>query len=160
MAVTQVSIEVRSPQYGVIQALLVQPDDIVQIGQLIALVDDSSSMSKQQPGVQSSNQQAYDALADAASEVSDKTLRGHKARIRFPPRRTSDGHVISAMPAVDQQTYIDRSHSSKESPRAVKMRKNIGEQKSPPGNQTVTAFVPRRILTEREMEAIMLGGAE
>lgn len=158
VALSQVSIEVRSPLQGTLQAILVQVDDNVHIGQVIALVDESSH-ADMLSGSQSASQQTYDALADAASEVSDKTLKGHKARIRFPPRRTSDGHVISAMPAVDQQKYINRTSSSQEKPQPEKIP-TFGDHTVSPQKFIVSHFVPRRTLSAREMDAIMLGGAE
>lgn len=158
VALVQVAIEVRSPQQGTLQAILVQADDNVHIGQVVAVVDDCSTAAGRS-GSQNATQQIYDALADAASELSDKSLKGHKARIRFPPRRTSDGHVISAMPAVDQQKYINRTSISQEKPRPETVL-NFGEHDGHAQQCTVAPFVPRRTLSEREMDSIMLGGAE
>jgi len=141
------------------QALLVKVDDVVQIGQVVALIDENSA-TKQAHGVQISSQSAYDALTDAASELSDKTLKGHKARIRFPPRRTSDGHVISAMPAVDQPKYINRSSSTLETSWIAQTKPSSGGQNAQVQNPRLSNYIPRRTLSDREMDAIMLGGAD
>eukprot|EP00892_Ulva_mutabilis_P007035 jgi/Ulvmu1/4703/UM002_0434.1 len=155
-----VSIDVRSPANGTIQALLVQVDDTVQIGQVIALVDDSSSSPNKITAPQTPAQSTYEALTDAASEVSDRSLKGHKARIRFPPRRTHDGHVISAMPAVDQQKYINRSSSSQETSQSAEAQPSADNQRVQKQSAAVASYIPRRSLSEREMDAIMQGGAD
>lgn len=100
-------------------------------------------------------------LTAAASEVSDSTLRGHKARISFPPRRTAEGLVISAMPAVDQQKYIARSTSSA----APAMPLGVGASAAAASmmqasSAAVADHISRRTLDDAEMEHIMLGGAE
>lgn len=172
----KVTIDVRAPTAGVLRVILVKEDEVVVVGQVVAVLEEGDGRTsaetpdpdakpskagsfgqevpspQRSPGPASTSKPAqsasWDELAVAASEKSDSTYR--KASIKFPPRRTPEGHIISAMPAVDQSKYINRSTA-----------KQVNQAPAKPSRYVTSADpVPRRTLSEREMESIMLGGAE
>jgi pyruvate/2-oxoglutarate dehydrogenase complex dihydrolipoamide acyltransferase (E2) component len=166
----QVTVDVRSPIRGILRAVLVKVDDVVGIGNIVAVVDESEGAPAPAQAAGSAGAPAparkpvdLEELSAAASEKSDSTLRGHKARIQFPPRRTPQGLQISAMPAYDQQKYIARSTSAaKESPQAAPSVTALGPSQNiaRAAAAGMVAHVARRTLEDEEMETIMLGGAE
>jgi pyruvate/2-oxoglutarate dehydrogenase complex dihydrolipoamide acyltransferase (E2) component len=154
---------VRAPTEGTLRAVLVKVDDTVTVGQVVAVLDEAASIASDKaaptalpPRTSQTPPVDLEELTAAASEVSDSTMRGHKARIRFPPRRTPEGLVISAMPAVDQKKYIDRSASYFGTSKGVTGAANQGSDVL----QALSEYIPRRTLADEEMEAIMLGGAD
>lgn len=157
----------RAPSRGTLRALTVKEEDTVTVGAIIAVLDEqegSVPAAAAAPGAAGVTQKKpvdMEELTAAASEVSDSSMRGHKAKISFPPRRTGEGHIISAMPAVDQQKYIARSTSSA----APAMSSGVGASAAAASMLQASSadegeYVSRRTLDEKEMEYIMLGGAE
>lgn len=161
--VVQVTIDVRAPTRGILRALTVKEEDTVVVGAIIAVLDEQEGTA---PAVAAETAAAaaplkkavdMEELTAAASEVSDSTMRGHKAKISFPPRRTAEGHVISSMPAVDQQKYIARSTSA--AAPAVPLGTSVAAASMLQAS-SAAEYVERRTLSEKEMEYIMLGGAD
>ena len=74
--------------------------------------------------------------------------------IAFPTRRTADGRMISGMPEGDQKRIRSEELSALHSASFFLRNLDIGAgaARAPP--------LSRRPMTEQEMEAIMLGGAE
>lgn len=137
-------------------------EDTVAVGAVVAVLDEQEGAATATPAVSAAPQEKVvdlDELTAAASEVSDSTLRGHKARISFPPRRTSEGLVISAMPAVDQQKYIARS-ASHAGPALPSGAGTSAASMMAVSSGAPAEYVARRTLSDKEMEYIMLGGAE
>lgn len=166
----QVTIDVRAPTRGVLRAVLVKEEDTVTVGQVIAVLDEADASAKAPaaapPSTSASAPPApknvsLEELTDAASRVSDSTLRGNKARIMFPPRKTADGHTISAMPVVDQKTYTQRGLAAMMSSSAPAASASAGRaaSKTSAAGAILTEAVPRTMMAELEMESIMLGGA-
>jgi pyruvate/2-oxoglutarate dehydrogenase complex dihydrolipoamide acyltransferase (E2) component len=164
LVAVQVTIDVRAPTRGILRALTVKEEDTVTVGAVVAVLDEqegtSPAVAAPPPAENVPQKKTVDLeeLTAAASEISDSSLRGHKARISFPPRRTPDGFVISAMPAVDQQKYISRSASA-----APLVAAGLGATAAASvlqASSAASAYIARRTLSEKEMEYIMLGGAE
>jgi hypothetical protein len=140
--------------------------------QVVAVLESGANQGKQSEPAQSSQERSQpaetkpslsrDDMEVAAYDKQDSAMRGHKAHIRFPPRRTPDGKVISAMPRWDQQKYIDRSiaasHPAGGSSREAS--KAEGSTSTSPVQSVIAArHPPRRTIPDAELEAIMLGGA-
>lgn len=175
----QVTIDVRAPVQGTLRAIMVKEEDTVTVGQVVAVLDEAeggrrgasaegpSSSTPQQSGytagaatkAPAAQQQSLEELTHAAGEASDSAMRGHKARIRFPPRKTAAGATISAMPAVDQKTYTARA-TSQEAQQASREPppRPPGPSAAPPSSFSKEP-VRRSKMLDDEMEAIMLGGA-
>ena len=188
----QVTIDVRAPHQGIVRAVLVKEEDMVNVGQTVAVLEDDktdqaapSDAPKQQQAAEGpkpdgatgsdaskkaspappQQDEQMDQLTDAASRKSDSAMRGGKARIRFPPRKTESGMTISSMPAQDQETYRARSaaaqqglHGSQSSSGAVQESSKsfaTGERR----RGSFQEQVPRSVMSEEEMESVMLGGA-
>lgn len=163
----QAAIDIRAPAHGFLRAVLVKVDDAVTVGQVVAVLEEGSKpfegTQPEQPASTSSGQstpqprkaQSLEELNFAASEVSDNAMRGKKARIRFPPRKTDLGHTISAMPKVDQEKYRARASS-------IGLTSNISFG-TPRSSMAASMFskepVKHTRILEAEMESIMLGGA-
>ena len=189
LTAVQVTIDVRAPVRGVLRAVTVQEEDMVTVGQVIAVLDESDaastaaqastsqadnskeqlepkSVSEQKVRHQPQARQAdLDELTDAASRASDSAMRGGKARIQFPPRKTDNGMTISAMPAFDQKTYTARGvagrgkSNAQTSSQGLPAGQTQGTQPSVSESRVLDAQVPRSIMSDAEMESIMLGGA-
>jgi pyruvate/2-oxoglutarate dehydrogenase complex dihydrolipoamide acyltransferase (E2) component len=166
----QATIGVRAPAHGVLRAILVKEDDVVTVGQALAVLEDSStqpetakqqaqpnpSTSRGRSPPKQSQSQMLEELHLAASEVSDNAMRGKKAHIRFPPRKTELGHTISSMPKVDQEKYRARASSKGQQAHRVL----LGTPRSSLAPSTFSNEpVKRTKILETEMESIMLGGA-
>lgn len=177
----QVTIDVRAPVRGTVRAITVKEEDTVTVGQVVAVLDESDSATAQpsaaaqqdsvqsqapvQPPQPQAQSQDMDELRDAANRISDSAMRGQKAHIAFPPRKTETGMTISFMPAVDQEKYKARGMAakSKESGQAAPQEKQPQEGAAQAQTSPERTYMPRQIprmqLTEAEMEAINLGGA-
>lgn len=177
------TIDVRAPVRGTVRAITVKEEDTVTVGQVVAVLDESDSATAQpaagsqqidtahsqapaRPPQPQAQLQDLDELKDAAHRVSDSAMRGQKARITFPPRKTENGMTISFMPAVDQETYRARgvAAKSKESGRAeqqAQQAQQASQAQAQPGAQRVylARQLPRMQLSDAEMESINLGGA-
>jgi pyruvate/2-oxoglutarate dehydrogenase complex dihydrolipoamide acyltransferase (E2) component len=150
-----------------LRAMLVKEEDVVVVGQVVAVLDvaDATSVTNSTtPSTPAPSpvapKQSLEELTDAASRISDSALRGAKARIQFPPRRTDTGMVISFMPVCDQKTYTAREMAAKTA--------QVLSQSNPAGSSSLKtredttylrAPASRSVMAELEMESIMLGGA-
>jgi pyruvate/2-oxoglutarate dehydrogenase complex dihydrolipoamide acyltransferase (E2) component len=186
----QVTIDVRAPSRGTVRAILIKEEDMVTVGQTIAVLDDddaqqpssSQATSSVAAGAKPEGEAAkgqdkaasppppaqadpYEELHDAARQKAEGEMRGSKARIQFPPRKTESGLTISSMPAVDQQKYVQRGVAAKEggdrgSGTKAPLQESAAHQKKG-GREAhyLKEQVPRSEMSEAEMEAVMLGGA-
>lgn len=211
----KVTVDVRAPRAGVIEAILVKPDDNVEVGHVVASIGDGDGAqpaaaaapappqptpAPQQPQQQPPEQPrkaapaaaaaAPAAAAPAAPEAAPPAAppAGHRApSIAFPPRRTPEGEPISALPPAAAKQLLaamlsgggagaDAGSAPTAAAAAAASRPPVPDQykhmiavpivggsmptlrgmpvpAGPPGP-------PRRTMTDAEMEAIMLGGAE
>lgn len=107
----------------------------------------------------------------AAAPAAPSATRGHTPSIRFPTRRTPEGQVISALP-LDQARSLQAVGAVTAPPAAAAAgpppRPTAAVPLPQPNvqNQTrVTVLMdapppPRAVISDQEMELIMLGGAE
>jgi hypothetical protein len=176
----KVVFQVRSPAAGVVKSILVSPDESVEVGKLVAIVTEGEARGKvesdgpveetrETSSKTTSSVAAEDVVAaekniegvfssESASDTAVLSSHGHDGRahspsIAFPKRRTLDGRVISELLEEEQKRIRAEELSAIHSARFLTDRMNAGVVVRPP-------LPPRRELTEREMELIMLGGAE
>jgi len=162
-------------------SLQVKEDENVVVGHIIAVIDDSgeaSSASSSSPAAEAQKQEAPPSTSDkkkmpptqAAAPAPQKTAasndthgRGRTPSIKFPPRRTSTGNIISMLPAaeaaavaaaaVENTLEISRPVRMTESPHKSQLFIRVPLRSSEPD------LPPRKELSEWEIENIMLGGA-
>ncbi|KAL4853863.1 Cilia- and flagella-associated protein 58 [Chlorella vulgaris] len=207
----KVTVDVRAPQAGFIEAILVKEDDNVEVGHVVASISDSAKgtaskpapaaksaeasaappaeakkESKQQSGSSSEAPAAAAAApapaAPAAAAATEAAERAHRApSIAFPPRRTPDGKPISMLPASDAKQMLASmlaaaggGSSSSAGPSAAapipEQYRNMIAVPIVGGSMPILRGPPvpsrgppgpaRQVISDREMEAIMLGGAE
>lgn len=104
------------------------------------------------------------APAASASEAV-KPAGGRIPLIKFPPRRTPAGEIISSMPAAEARQWIAKltgtmaaEASSSEQPHEPPVVTTVSEGGWP--STSGRGYPARQIIPEHEMEAILLGGAE
>ncbi|KAI3431810.1 hypothetical protein D9Q98_010563 [Chlorella vulgaris] len=205
----KVTVDVRAPQAGFIEAILVKEDDNVEVGHVVASISDSAkgTASKPAPAAKSaeasappaeakneSKQQsgsrtkapaaaaAAPAPAAPAAAAAEAAEPAHRApSIAFPPRRTPDGKPISMLPASDAKQMLASmlaaaggGSSSSAGPSAAapipEQYRNMIAVPIVGGSMPILRGPPvpsrgppgpaRQVISDREMEAIMLGGAE
>lgn len=160
---------------------------MVNVGQTIAVLDEEgsagtegsakavdgakpeSAAARNRPAEPPARDEAYDALHDAASTRSEGAMRGGRAHIRFPPRKTESGLTISSMPAMDQEKYIARGVAAQGGGKGRNgaasgeggsvAAQPSAEPSTRAPSQHMRKQVPRSEMSEAEMEAVMLGGA-
>ena len=137
----KVTIDVRAPDGGVISDIFVSVDDTVGVGQPLAVIATGEGAAAASPAA------VTPAPAEAAAPVqAQATVR--IPSIKFPPRRAADGAILSARVA------------------PVRPPAAAGLADASPEADTWRNFTPaydhiaRAEISEEEMEAIMLGGAE
>ncbi len=183
----KVTVDVRAPVSGVVKSILVSPDDSVEVGRVVAVVSEgeprgaveslaehaveerletSSGVTSTAVTSKEDVAAAERSMARAFSPPSDSDNgipvlvsanghgRAHVPSIAFPTRRTADGRMISGMPEGDQKRIRSEELSALHSASFFLRNLDIGAgaARAPP--------LSRRPMTEQEMEAIMLGGAE
>eukprot|EP00887_Chlorella_sp_A99_P005882 scaffold1.g5882.t1 len=166
----KVTVDVRAPKAGTIEAILVKEEENVEVGHMVASIRERVAGIERplgaapQPGVGASTS------APAAPAAAPS---GRRPSISFPPRRTPEGKVISALPAADAAAALAAFGAAPATapppPRVAPVATATGAAPSPrPAMQSqmrVTVLhgappPPRVSMTEHEMEVIMLGGAE
>ncbi|GAB4823206.1 hypothetical protein N2152v2_010252 [Parachlorella kessleri] len=189
----KVVVDVRAPNAGVLEHYLVKENDTVVVGQPIATIGSGEGASaapqpaaqeaasapaeptpegappapeQPQPPRKQQQQPAPSFASSAAAAAGDADHAKRKPLIRFPPRRTETGEVISSMPADKAKAYVEAAtKKAQEAARPRPMIAPMFAKSGPPPPRAPRQLVrPPPILktkmSDREMEAIMLGGAE
>lgn len=182
----KVTIDIKAPSDGTILGVVVQEQETVVPGQLVATLDDAAAKASLIGGTPAASQPAPAAAAPAPPAAP----AGHRiAGIRFPPRMTADGRRISALPAAEASAILQGMQPGAAAPAAAAAAAPAAAQSSKPAAATgafmakpaapaaaagVSSAAPgkfsssvlqlermpqRRELTEKEMELIELGGA-
>ncbi|KAL4439850.1 hypothetical protein ABPG75_002851 [Micractinium tetrahymenae] len=186
----KVTVDVRAPRAGVLEAVLVKQDDNVEVGHVVASIAEgaTAAAAAPDPEPQQQQQQQQQAPASAAAPPPPPTPPAAPAQaapadrtpsIRFPPRVAPSGERISSLPAEQAQAMLasllggeagaapgarkaDRAPVPKEYRHMIAVPivggsmpvlRGMPVPSAPPGP-------PRRTMSESEMEAIMLGGAD
>lgn len=184
----KVTVDVRSPKAGIIEAILVKTDDNVEVGHVVASIADATGAKAGKPARQQQQQaaappppQPKQAPAPAPEPVAPSAPDAPAHRtpaIRFPPRRTPDGKVLSSLdPSTAKQLLSSMLGDVSSAQRAA-------PTKPPPipaeyahmiavpivgGSSPILRGMPvpsgptgppRRTISDTELEAIMLGGAD
>eukprot|EP01026_Neomeris_dumetosa_P041743 TRINITY_DN3464_c0_g1_i1.p2 TRINITY_DN3464_c0_g1~~TRINITY_DN3464_c0_g1_i1.p2 ORF type:complete len:228 (-),score=21.74 TRINITY_DN3464_c0_g1_i1:350-1033(-) len=155
----KVTIDVRAPVRGTVEHILVQEEDTVSVGQLIAMLGEPVPQGLEVP-VESKP------TVWQSSKIQDQTNTGYVPSIRFPPRVTPEGVRVSDLPYDQATAFIQKWEQSlsgriAQEPSQIS-KENAIQTKQPQGKKRVTTesvHPARRTLSEREMEMIELGGA-
>lgn len=180
----KVTIDVRAPQAGVLERFLVKESDNVVVGQPIATIASEDAHPAPQAAAEAPSPPSSTPPAELPSVSKEQhphykqqptpralnnppsQLPKRQPSIKFPPRRTEAGEAISSMPAAQAMAYIEAITKAAEA--AAKPRPTI----APPFTRTSAPppRPPRQLvrpppalkisISEKEMEAIMLGGAD
>ncbi|BDA46542.1 probable dihydrolipoyllysine-residue succinyltransferase component at N-terminal half [Coccomyxa sp. Obi] len=188
----KVTIDVRAPQSGTVESILVKEEDRVTVGQVVAKITpgdvdksedaghsqeaaDTGAPSDQAEALEKESSVSAGKAAEAAKEESSVSGAHVSAEaappphrqpsIQFPTRRTPEGVPISSLPAEEQKKYLGAPEASAEQPPQPQSAKQPSPQPSfstgrwYAGRERGTKLSQSRVLTEREMEMIELGGA-
>ncbi|KAK9906813.1 hypothetical protein WJX75_008452 [Coccomyxa subellipsoidea] len=198
----KVTIDVRAPQSGNLESVLVKEEDTVTVGQVVAKItvgsaeagdagkaagkDDSATgpSSIESEALEKESPISAGKAAEAAKEASDvsgeigadssgdvsadssaesEPLPHRQPRIKFPTRRTPDGIAISSLPIEEQKKYLEAPEAAAAPPPdpSAKQPQAASFSTGPwyAGRERGTKLSQSRVLTEREMEMIELGGA-
>ncbi|CAL8462675.1 g2208 [Coccomyxa elongata] len=191
----KVTVDVRAPQSGIVESILVKEEDSVTVGQVVAKITpgdvdkgedagqgqeaaDTGAPSEKAEALEKETPVSAGEAAEAAKEESSvsgadvSTKAGppppppHRhPSIQFPTRRTPEGVPISSLPAEEQKKYLGAPETSAEQPPQPQPVKQPVPQPSfstgrwYAGRERGTKLSQSRVLTEREMEMIELGGA-
>ncbi len=170
--------QIKSPSDGRLLGILVQADDTVVPGQLVATVDDSSPAVAPQPAGPAAPHPAKQpepsasAAAPAGAPAAGGPLSNSKRvpGILFPPRIAPDGRRISALPASEAHALLTQLQAGAgavpqpqaAAPAAAPAPSLTSASPEAPRRATVSwlADTPgKRQLTDSEIDMIMLGGA-
>lgn len=195
----KVTIDVRAPRAGIIDAILVsggrgaagaaespnlnsfftflarlqvKEDENVEVGRIVATVTEGAQAAraegrppKQAPPPPAAEAAVAAAPAEPAPEpVAPEAAAGPAPRqpsIQFPPRRTAGGDIISMLPAAEAATATAAAAAA--APRPQRMRAEPAHSQFFVRQLTRPAGpppLPRKQLSEWEIEQIMLGGAD
>jgi len=178
----KVTVDVRSPKAGNIEAILVQEGDTITVGQLIAIVAEgqagkspspsSASSSPQQPTEQPPQPSASSETppppkaapspTSPSSPPSLSTLLSRNPSITFPPRRTPSGEPISMLSPSERAAALEALKPKPTIADPITMGSTAAMTAAPffGGTRREAPPKPRKEMSEREMEMIMLGGAD
>lgn len=152
----KVTVDVRTPVAGIVKSVLVSTDDTVAVDHVVAVITEGEAPGRVESVEDASQLQLKEVRVGepAPKEVQQAGVtmqhgRAHVPLISFPTRRTADGTMISDLSEVEQKR-IRKGPAVDSASFFVRNMPRI-EQESLP---------PRRVLSEKEMEMIMLGGAE
>eukprot|EP00884_Botryococcus_braunii_P009503 jgi/Botrbrau1/18554/Bobra.0367s0005.1 len=164
----KVTFDVRAPQAGIIQQVLVKVDENVNVGQVVAILGSAEDVGAavgapqavSTPAVSPSTPSAGASSVPQAAEASHAQAR--QPHIHFPPRTTPEGIRISSLPASQQAQW--ESGQSTVAPQPSKAVKQEPRVSVPVGRWYVgvergSKLSQSRVLSDREMEMIELGGA-
>ncbi|KAL4423609.1 hypothetical protein ABPG77_009196 [Micractinium sp. CCAP 211/92] len=184
----KVTVDVRAPSAGVVEAILVKQDDTVEVGTAVASIAAGATAAAEAPAPQQAQQQAQQQAAPEAAAApppppppqaapAEAAPTHRTPSIRFPPRVAPSGERISSLPAAEAQSLLtsllggDAEGTAPDAARAPDpaQYKNMIAVPIVGGSMPVLRGMPvpsgqpgppRRTMSEGEMEAIMLGGAE
>eukprot|EP00775_Hariotina_reticulata_P012651 gene12651-biopygen14537 len=111
----KVTIDIKAPADGTVLGVVVQEQDTVVPGQLVATLDDAAAQAKLVGGKQAAAAFKPD---QSSSKISPEPAAatpaaGHRTPgIRFPPRVTADGRRISLMPAAEATAILEQWQAS------------------------------------------------
>ena len=184
----KVTVDVRTPVSGVVKSILVSPDESVEVGRVVAVVSAGEARgtveSEPERAVEERRETATEVASTAGVVLEEEVMaagrnmervfgspaaaalnhgvtgsgsgRAHVPSITFPTRRTADGRVISELPEADQKRIrseeLSALHSVSFFMRNAEGGGRGGGARAPP--------LWRRPMSDKEMESIMLGGAE
>jgi len=170
----KVTVDVRAPVSGIVKQILVKADDTVVVDHVVALIEEGEAPGRAEGeppkekkkekvvAAEPERETATSSGKEHESSVSGQVTAGHHElpgpngngkyapKISFPRRRTADGQIISEMPAEEQERIRNDEIAARHS-FFMLMRQRKVER---------TPLPPRRELSEKEMESIMLGGAD
>lgn len=192
----KVTIDVRAPQSGTVESILVKEEDTVTVGQIVAKItpgdadksedagqsqeaaetgapsDQAEALDKESPvsageAAKAAEEESSVSSADVSADAGPPPEPPHRqSSIKFPTRRTPEGVPISSLPIEEQKKYFGTPEASAESqPQPQQPAKQPAPQPSfstgrwYAGRERGTKLSQSRVLTEREMEMIELGGA-
>jgi len=154
----KVTIDIRSPSYGTISAIQVNVGDTVVVGQQIATMAELEGAPPPKAAAAAAPAPVAEAAPAAAAAPPPPppppppSAAGHRVpMIKFPPRRTPDGEVISSMPAAQALAVTAQLMG-------VGQSQGLGST-ALVGFTSAGDHPPRMELTEEEIEAIESGGA-
>jgi 2-oxoglutarate dehydrogenase E2 component (dihydrolipoamide succinyltransferase) len=110
----KVTIDIKAPSDGTILGIVVQEQETVVPGQLVATLDDAAAKANligATPPAAASYQTHATAPASAAASAAHPAPSHRTPGIRFPPRVTADGKRVSALPAAEAQVVIQQWRS-------------------------------------------------
>jgi 2-oxoglutarate dehydrogenase E2 component (dihydrolipoamide succinyltransferase) len=171
----KVTVDVRSPVAGVVKSILVQADETVHVDNVVAVVKEGEAAGKAEGKVPVADTPKKETVvssapADSAAPSSPPADAGEGTKthavghgrpvsaapgayvpqISFPTRRTADGRVISELSAEEQMIIRNDELAAKKSVHFFMAKRQVERPPLP----------PRRELSDKEMETVMLGGAE
>lgn len=168
----KVTVDVRSPVAGVVKSILVQSDETVHVDSVVAVVSEGEAAGRVEGHVPVADTAKKQAVSSPPGTVptskpvntgkeknatvvnhsmpASSTPGAHVPSISFPRRRTPDGRVISELSAEEQMIIRNDELAAKHSVHFFMAKRRIERPPLP----------PRRELSDREMETVMLGGAE
>jgi pyruvate/2-oxoglutarate dehydrogenase complex dihydrolipoamide acyltransferase (E2) component len=157
----KVTVDVRTPVAGTVKSVLVSTGDTVAVDHVVAVITEGEAAGR----VESSDVTMKDIPkpkkevrtrdpgppVNEGQTVAAPSDRAHVPLISFPSRRTAGGVMISDLSEAEQKQIRNDEISAMHSAAFFMKKMPKIEEVSLP---------PRRVLTEKEMEMIMLGGAE
>ena len=159
----KVTLDVRSPHTGHLGAVLVKEGDTVQVGQVIASAEEGEAPSQKEapPAIKPNAPSPPTVMASSTGKAASLSMEATHTRrhsISFPPRRSPDGQILSMLPAdTAEQILRSMDDGQKVRPQPMRASKEFFVPFSVPFDAPPK---PRREMSDREMELIMLGGAE
>ncbi|EFN51142.1 hypothetical protein CHLNCDRAFT_141351 [Chlorella variabilis] len=192
----KVTVDVRAPRAGVIEAILVKPDENVEVGHVVATISDSLEAAaqpaaaaapppepaapppkqpKQKRGAKAAAAPAPAAPPAPAAAAAPPAASHRTPAISFPPRRTPSGELISALPKSEAAQLLagllagGGDTAPLPPPLVPEQYKHMIAVPIVGGSMPILRGPPvpagppgpaRRTISDREMEAIMLGGAD
>ena len=162
----KVTIDVRAPKAGVVNAMLVGEDDTVVVGQHIATIEEGAEGTASAASVASAV--VEEAQPEPAAEPEEQVVVSSESRVplfQFPPRRTQDGQVISQL-SIEDRVNLGLTTGSDATQQAPTFAATSLFATFASGDTSWTKYKPnyddhitRKAISEREIESIMLGGA-
>ena len=170
----KVTVDVRAPVSGIVKQVLVKADDTVAVDHVVALIEEGEAPGRaegeppkekkkekvaaaepeRETATSSGNDQGSSVAGEATAsshQLPALNLNGkYNPKISFPRRRTADGQIISEMSAEEQERIRNDDIAARHSFFMLMRQRKVERAPLP----------PRRELSEKEMESIMLGGAE
>jgi 2-oxoglutarate dehydrogenase E2 component (dihydrolipoamide succinyltransferase) len=170
----KVTVDVRAPVSGIVKQVLVKADDTVTVDHVVALIEEGEAPGRAEGEPPKEKKKERVAAAEpergtatssgkgqGSSVSGEVTAPGHQLpalnlngkyspKISFPRRRTADGQIISEMSHEEQERIRNDEIAARHSFLMLMRQRKVERAPLP----------PRRELSEKEMESIMLGGAE